>query len=79
MRYLPADVQMAALEAARNEARPTIAKFLSICFGYDPQGRRLVLTITSVAATVTMLAAVVFVVFISRRGRGKKPVPEERA
>jgi protein SCO1 len=77
--YLPADVQMAALEAARSEARPTIAKFLSICFGYDPQGRRLVLTITSVAATVTMVAAVVFVVFISRRGRGKKPMPEERA
>jgi protein SCO1/2 len=77
--YLPADVQMAALEAARNEARPTIAKFLSFCFGYDPQGRRLVLTITSVAATVTVVAAVIFVGFISRRGRGKKPRPEERA
>ena len=76
--YLPADVQMAALEAARNEARPTIAKFLSVCFGYDPQGRRLVLTITSVAATVTVVAAVIFVVFIGRRGRGKKPMPEER-
>ncbi len=77
--YLPADVQMAALEAARNEARPTIAKFLSFCFGYDPQGRRIVLTVTSAAATVTLVAAVVFVVFISRRGRGKKPMPEERA
>jgi len=77
--YLPADVQMAALEAARNEARPTIAKFLSFCFGYDPQGRRLVLTVTSVAATATVVAAVIFVVFISRRGRGKKPTPEERA
>jgi protein SCO1/2 len=77
--YLPADVQMAALEAARNEARPTIAKFLSFCFGYDPQGRRLVLTITSVAATVTVVAAVIFVGFISRRGRGQKPRPEERA
>jgi protein SCO1/2 len=77
--YLPADVQMAALEAARNETRPTIAKFLSFCFGYDPQGRRLVLTITSVAATVTVVAAVIFAVFISRRGRGKKPMPKERA
>ena len=37
--YLPADVQMAVLEAARGEARPTISKFLSICFSYDPQGR----------------------------------------
>jgi protein SCO1/2 len=77
--YLPADVQMAALEASRNEARPTIAKFLSVCFGYDPQGRRLVLTVTSVAATVTVVAAVIFVVFISRKGRGRQPGPEERA
>ena len=77
--YVPADVQMAALEASRNEARPTIAKFLSVCFGYDPQGRRLVLTVTSVAATVTVVAAVIFVVFISRKGRGRQPGPEERA
>jgi protein SCO1/2 len=67
--YLPADVQMAALEAARNEARPTIAKFLSVCFGYDPQGRRLVLITTSAVATGTVLAAVVFVLVISRKGR----------
>jgi len=79
VRYVPADVQMAALEAARNEARPTIAKFLSYCFGYDPQGRRIVLTVTSVSATVILLAAVVFVVFISRKGRGRAPGPEERA
>jgi protein SCO1/2 len=77
--YLPADVQMAALEAARNEARPTIAKFLSVCFGYDPQGRRLVLTITSLAATFIVVGAVIFVVVIGRKGRGKKPMPEERA
>ena len=77
--YLPADVQMAVLEAARNEARPTIAKFLSFCFSYDPQGRRLVLTITSLAATVIVVGAVIFVVVIGRKGRGKKPMPEERA
>ena len=71
--YLPAELQMASLEAARNEAQPTIAKFLSYCFGYDPRGRRIVVMATSAAATLTVIAAVAFVAFISRKGRGRKP------
>ena len=70
--YLPADVQMAAQEAARGEAQPTINKFLKFCFSYDPAGRRYVLNTTSIGAIVIILAALVFVVTISRRGRKTK-------
>jgi protein SCO1/2 len=75
--YLPADLQMAAQESARGEAQPTINKFLKFCFSYDPAGRRYVLNTTSVGATIIILAAVVFVFSLTRRGRQTKP--EERS
>lgn len=70
--YLPADLQLAAQESARGEAQPTINKFLKFCFSYDPAGRRYVLNTTSIGAVVIILAALVFVVVISRRGRQTK-------
>ena len=74
--YLPADVQMAAQEAARGEAQPTINKFLKFCFSYDPAGRKYVLNTTSIGATVIILAALIFVFALTRRGRKSKS--EER-
>jgi protein SCO1/2 len=70
--YLPADLQLAAQEAARGEAQPTINKFLKFCFSYDPAGRKYVLNTTSVGATVIILAALAFVVTLVRRGRKSK-------
>ncbi len=75
--YLPADLQLAAQEAARGEAQPTINKFLKFCFSYDPAGRKYVLNTTSIGATVTILAALIFVVFLVRRGRKTKPEETE--
>ena len=70
--YLPADLQLAAQEAARGEAQPTINKFLKFCFSYDPIGRKYVLNTTSIGATVIILAALVLVFVLTRRGRKTK-------
>jgi protein SCO1 len=70
--YLPADLQLAAQEAARGEAQPTINKFLKFCFTYDPAGRRYVLNTTSIGASVIILAALIFVFALTRRGRQTK-------
>ncbi len=75
--YLPADLQMAAQEAARGEAQPTINKFLKFCFSYDPAGRKYVLNTTAIGATVTLLAAAIFLAVLVLRGRGSKVKPEE--
>ena len=77
--YLPADVQLAAQEAARGEAQPTIKKFLKFCFSYDPAGRRYVLNTTSIGAIVILLAAGVFLLAVVRRGRKDKTKTEENA
>ena len=74
--YLPADVQLAAQEAARGEAQPTINKFLKFCFSYDPAGRKYVLNTTAIGATVIILAALVFLFALTRRERQTKS--EER-
>ncbi len=70
--YLPADLQLAAQEAARGEAQPTINKFLKFCFSYDPVGRRYVLNTTTIGATFIILGALVFVFALTRQGRKTK-------
>ena len=75
--YLPADLEMAVQEAARGEVRPTINKFLAICFSYDPAGRRYVLNVTSVAAILTLMAASVFVIVLVRGGRRRSATTKE--
>jgi protein SCO1 len=69
VKYLPADFQIAVLEASRGEVEPTISKFLSICFTYDPQGRRYVLNLTRLVGAVTLLAVAAFAVVLARSGR----------
>jgi len=71
--FLPADLQLAAQEASRGEAQPTINKFLKFCFSYDPAGRRYVLNTTSIGAIIIILAALIFVFALTRRGRRAKP------
>ncbi len=63
--YLPADLQMAAQEAVRGEARPTVSKWLNICFNYDPVGRKYVFSTTRTAAVITIFGAVAFVLVLA--------------
>ena len=74
--YLPADVDMALQEAARNQARPSINKLLSFCFSYDPHGRTYVVDFTKIAALITLFLAGVFVLILVSKGR-KKSTSEE--
>ena len=77
--YVPADLQMAAQEAARSEARPTVSKWLNICFNYDPVGRKYVFSTTRTAALVIIFGAVVFVMVLVLKGRRRKGKTEEQA
>jgi protein SCO1/2 len=72
VRFLPADFEIAALEASRGEVQPTIGKFLSFCFTYDPQGRRYVLNVTRLVGAAILLLAAAFAIVVARRGRRGK-------
>jgi len=72
--FLPADLQMAILEASRGEALPTINKWLQFCYSTDPSGRGFVFSITKAVASITILLAGVFVavlVFLKPRPKDK--------
>jgi protein SCO1/2 len=70
--YLPADLELAVLEAAAGEARPTINKMLQICFSYDPEGRRYVFSFTRLAGSLILAAAAGFVLVLVLKGRRGK-------
>ena len=68
--FLPADVQMAVSEAARDLARPTIAQQQAICYNADPAARgytRQVLRIASVATLVVLIGLVTTLLVAGRR------------
>ncbi|MDP2875833.1 MAG: SCO family protein [Holophaga sp.] len=77
--YLPADLQLAAQEAARSEARPTINKWLKICFSYDPEGRRYVINFTRIGAFIVLGGALTFLLVLLRKGRRTKSESKEKA
>jgi protein SCO1/2 len=75
--YLPADVAMAVAEAARGEARPAINRMLSICFSYDPVGRRYVVNFTRLAGTMILAAAgAALAVLLVKSRRPRRPTGE---
>jgi len=77
VKYLPFDLQMAVTEATDGLARPTIAKALSYCFSYDPEGRQYVFSITRVVGTFVLLSMAVFMAFVllskKRQSKGVTP------
>jgi len=77
--YLPADLQLAVQEASRSEARPTINKWLKICFSYDPAGRRYVVNFTRIGAIIVLGGALVFLLVLLRKGRRAKSEVKEKA
>lgn len=67
--YLPADLEMALQEAVKGEARPTIAKWLKMCFTTEAAGRSTVLSVTKISAALLILAALGFGAWLLLRGK----------
>jgi len=76
--FLPFDVKMAVTEAAQGQARPTIARFLSFCYSYDPAGHRYFFNITRVAAAFTLVLAAGFGIAtaLRRKRRSRSDIKE---
>ncbi len=71
--FLPFDVSMALTEASEGRVGSMGRKVLLYCFSYDPEGRGYVFNILKVTATVTLLFAGSFFVYlvVSTRKRRK--------
>lgn len=73
--FLPFDLKMAIVEAQKGIPRPTINRILEFCYNYDPSGRRYVLDVTKVSATIILFLAVILLITLLVRRRGRKGNP----
>ena len=71
--YLPFDIKMGLLEATEERVGPTISKALRFCFSYDPKGRKYVFNTLKVTGTVTLLFALLFIMFLVFKGKRRPP------
>ena len=69
---LHADLEMAILEAAAGQTRPSISRVLALCYNYDPTSRHYVLSITRMAGTAILILAGGFVVWLVRSRSGDR-------
>jgi protein SCO1/2 len=77
--YVPADWEMAVQEAALGKVQPSISKWLSFCFSYDPAGRKFAVNITRVAGTFIFGAAMAFAVVLMIKGQRTKSQTKSKA
>lgn len=68
--FLPFELKMSLLDAARGKSGPTINRVLQYCYSYDPAGQQYVLNITKVAGTlIIFFGLILFLVLVIFRKR----------
>lgn len=67
--FLPAEVEMALLDAEGERVVPAIRRIVLFCFGKDAEGRTLAFNILKLAGTATMASAAAFFIFVRKKGR----------
>jgi protein SCO1 len=60
--FLPFDIKITLVEAAKGKIGPSINRLLAVCYGYDSKGNQFVFNVTRVSAIVILF--IVFVVFL---------------
>jgi protein SCO1/2 len=81
LQFLPFDFQMGVYEATTGTVRPTTARLLNFCFSYDPAGRTYVFNLARVVGIVMITSIVFFIAFLiysTRKNRGKEALPDGR-
>ena len=58
--FVPADMQLALVEASKGIVRPTVSKFLGFCYTFDPESRTQVFRLNRVFGALTLTAAAAF-------------------
>jgi protein SCO1 len=56
--FLPFDIKITMVEAAKGKIGPSINRLLAICYGYDSKGNQFVFNVTRVSAIVILFIVV---------------------
>jgi len=63
--FLPFDIKITLVEAAKGKIGPSINRLLAVCYGYDSKGNEFVFNVTRVSAVVISFIVLVFFLFLA--------------
>jgi protein SCO1/2 len=73
--FLPFDIKITMVEAAKGKIGPSINRLLAICYGYDSKGNQFVFNVTRVSAIVILFIVVlIFLVLALSRIKFKTKI-----
>lgn len=70
--FLPFDVKITMVEAAKGKIGPSINRLLSICYSYDTTGNQYVFNVTRVSAILISFFLVVFMIYLVLKPKAKR-------
>lgn len=70
--FLPFDIKITMVEAAKGKIGPSINRLLAVCYSYDATGNQFVFNVTKVSAIVISFIAAMFIGFLALRPRPKR-------
>jgi protein SCO1/2 len=66
--FLPFDIKITMIEAAKGKIGPSINRLLAVCYGYDNKGNQYVFNVTKVSAIViSFMLVVIFLILVFSR------------
>lgn len=63
--FLPFDIKITMVEAARGKIGPSINRLLAVCYSYDKEGNQFVFNVTRVSAIVILFFVVLLFLFLA--------------
>jgi protein SCO1 len=63
--FLPFDIKITLVEAARGKIGPSINRLLAVCYGFDTKGNQYVFNVTRVSAIVILFMMIVFFIILA--------------
>ena len=63
--FLPFDIKITLVEAAKGKIGPSINRLLAVCYGYDSKGNEFVFNVTRVSAIVILFIVIVVFLFLA--------------
>jgi protein SCO1/2 len=63
--FLPFDIKITMIEAAKGKIGPSINRLLAICYGYDSKGNQFVFNVTRVSAIVILFFVVLIFLILA--------------
>lgn len=75
--FLPFDIKITLVEAAKGRIGPSINRLLAICYSYDTKGNQFVFNVTRVSAIVILFILVLLFLFLTVSRIHFKPKPNK--